>query len=340
MYASFDFTRRIVPGTSTSFVVPTPPAFPLSGAAIDLYFSGNQIYPSGAFSDYLSCSRASDGYAKNSAGTWVQFSSNVLRITDLGLLSEDSRTNYLLQSESPATQTTGSLATGSYTLWVEGSGSALASAGTATITGAASATEGSPNTFQVTSAGTVVVTVTGTLTRFQLENGTFATSYILTTIATAVRAADFITCIGNLDTLVCALPQSIVIDVLTPISMSGSSSQWIFFGDTSLGVNLLYDAQNETTLTSRSGGGANFLTQTGLSDPSYSVGVKIGVALATNARSVTAQGIAVVSDTNASAGTSGQMGLGTFPSQPQRIRRATFWSSKLADAALEDFTAP
>ena len=55
-------------------------AFPLSGASIDLWFASNLIYPSGGFTDYLSCSRASIGYAKNADGTLTQFASNELRI--------------------------------------------------------------------------------------------------------------------------------------------------------------------------------------------------------------------------------------------------------------------
>ena len=49
--------------------------------------------------DLLSCSRASIGYAKNADGTLTQFGNDTLRITDLGLLVEDARTNYVLQSE-------------------------------------------------------------------------------------------------------------------------------------------------------------------------------------------------------------------------------------------------
>ncbi len=50
-------------------------------------------------SDSLSCSRASIGYAKTSAGTLTQFANNVLRITDLGLLIEDARTNLQVHSQ-------------------------------------------------------------------------------------------------------------------------------------------------------------------------------------------------------------------------------------------------
>ena len=54
----------------------------------------------------------------------------------LGLLMELPRTNYLLNSRAPATQTTGSLATGDYILWCEGPGSAAVAGTTATIIGA------------------------------------------------------------------------------------------------------------------------------------------------------------------------------------------------------------
>jgi hypothetical protein len=76
----------------------------LSGAAIDLDFNDGLYYDSGAggagqaVTSYLSCSRASTGYAKTVAGALTSFATNTLRITDLGLLVEDARTNYLLQS--------------------------------------------------------------------------------------------------------------------------------------------------------------------------------------------------------------------------------------------------
>lgn len=98
MYASFDFVKKIVPGTSTSFVVPAPPPFPMAGASADFWFTTSQYYDGGtiAVTDDLSTTRASVGYATTSTGTLTQFGSNVLRITDLGLLCEDARTNVVL----------------------------------------------------------------------------------------------------------------------------------------------------------------------------------------------------------------------------------------------------
>ncbi|MDD3885176.1 MAG: hypothetical protein PHW66_09655 [Gallionella sp.] len=96
-----------------------------------------------------------------------------------GSVVEAAATQYLGVTGTPATQTTASLGTGTYTLWCEGTGSCIASAGTATITGAAAASAGAPDQFEVTVAGTVTVTVTGSLTTFNLTNTPYQTSYIL-----------------------------------------------------------------------------------------------------------------------------------------------------------------
>ncbi len=101
------------------------------------------------------------------------------------------QTQYLLNSDAPATQTTGSLANGDYVLWQNGAGSSDLTAGTATISTTGSATDGSPLTFSVTSPGTVTVTITGgPPDENQLENGDFPTVFILSAGSTVVKDAD------------------------------------------------------------------------------------------------------------------------------------------------------
>lgn len=141
-------------------------------------------------------SRASSATYFDASGTLQTASTNVPRFTydpttlqPLGLLIEESRTNYLLNSAAPATQTV-SLGTGTYILWVVGSGSCTAAAGTAVGTGFGTANSSTAVIFTLTTAGTVVFTVSGSLTRFQCENGAFATSFISTTVSAATRAAD------------------------------------------------------------------------------------------------------------------------------------------------------
>lgn len=63
------------------------------GPLLDMNFAEGQYFGR-ALSD-LTVSRASSGYAGNSAGVWTSFANNVPRITDLGLLIEEGRTNSL-----------------------------------------------------------------------------------------------------------------------------------------------------------------------------------------------------------------------------------------------------
>jgi len=140
------------------------------------------------FSTIFTLSRPSPGRYRDANGNWVEVQNNLPRVghhvwddttsswVNKGLLIENvKKDNFLLDSENPATQTITLPFTGTFTLWVEGSGSAEITAG-----GSGTATEGNYLTFTASST-TVTVTVTGTLDRYQLEQGTLPTSYILTT---------------------------------------------------------------------------------------------------------------------------------------------------------------
>lgn len=173
-------------------------------ASIDFDFQGGRYYHSKAASgagpgQLVTVVRASSGTdllpTSASGAAYSTFTNNVARITPgTGLLVEGARTNQLLNSTAPVTQTTGSLANATYTLWVNGAGSATMSAGTATGCGTGAATQGTPVSFTTTgAAGTCTVTVAGALNAFQLEAGTFGSSLIVTAGATATRAADSIT---------------------------------------------------------------------------------------------------------------------------------------------------
>lgn len=169
------------------------------GSTIDLNFTNGQYFGvTGSPATFLTTTRASNKtnlFPTSVSGfAYSTFTNNVPAITSgSGLSVEEARTNVLLNSAAPVTQTTASLGTGVYTLWVNGSGSATSSAGSATITGAGAATNGTPNVFTVTVAGTVTITVSGSLNAFQCELGTWGTSLIVTAGATATRAADVIT---------------------------------------------------------------------------------------------------------------------------------------------------
>ena len=154
--------------------------------------------PKNAIGDVaIACTRASTAQYKDSVGTWQTAAINEAVIEWIGgiayLRAEPQRTNYFHNTSTPATQTSGSLGTGTYVLWVEGAGTATVSANTASITGGGAASAGSPIVFEVTGAGTVDITISGSLDWCQLEDGYSPTSRIPTTGADVTRSADSLT---------------------------------------------------------------------------------------------------------------------------------------------------
>lgn len=162
----------------------------VTGPAVDLNFLSGVMDPRVTFT------RASAGWYFNSAGTLTQagvdaprFDYNPSTLASLGLWMEESRTNLLLNSATLSTQTVTGLTAVSYTLSFYGTGSVVMSgvfSGTLAGTGAAIRVS---QTF-VPSAGSLVLTVSGSVTSANLEVGLAATSPIITAGATVTRAAD------------------------------------------------------------------------------------------------------------------------------------------------------
>lgn len=149
----------------------------------------------------ISWVRDSNAYGFNRYGEFATAAADTPRQEADGWLIETQRENLLLNSETLSSQDV-TVTAQEYTLSFYGAGSiALSGVEVATLSGT-----GADDRVSLTftpSAGTLTLTVSGSVTKAQLEAGGFATSYIVTTGATATREADqvSITAGGNVPLL-------------------------------------------------------------------------------------------------------------------------------------------
>lgn len=136
--------------------------------------------------------RATVGTAETEANAIVQFASGELRRTDKGVLIEGARTNLFLNSATGGTQSV-AVAAVAHTLSFRGTG-------TITLTGVSTdgplVGTGVNNRVTLTftpTAGSLTLTVSGSVTNVQLEEGAFASSWIPTAGASVTRNADVLT---------------------------------------------------------------------------------------------------------------------------------------------------
>ena len=146
-----------------------------------------------------SITRSTIGTYFDSTGTMQTAAINQVRVTYepltgefRGVLIEDTSTNILLNTLSLSTQSR-TVVNSQYTLSFYGTGTIILSGvHSATVVGTGVYPNRRTYTFTPT-AGTLTLTVSGTVQRAQLELGATATSWIATTSASVTRAADVIT---------------------------------------------------------------------------------------------------------------------------------------------------
>lgn len=136
-----------------------------------------------------------NGVMQTAAINEVRINYNPITKEFLGVLIENAATNILLNSASLSTQTR-TVTAEVYTLSFYGTGTiTLSGVHSATVTGTGAYPNRRTYTFTPT-AGSLVLTVSGTVSNAQLETGTLATSWISTAGSAVTRAADIISGTG------------------------------------------------------------------------------------------------------------------------------------------------
>ncbi len=159
-----------------------------------------------------------DGVLQSSAINAPRFDYDPVTHAPLGLMREAQGTNLVLNSAVLVTQNVTVTAV-AHTLSFYGAGTVTLS-GTAAATVVGSGAYPSRKTFTFTpTAGTLTLTVTGSVTFAQLEVGAYASSYIPTAASQVTRAADSATMTGANFTSWYGAGGTMIVDVNMPVSV-------------------------------------------------------------------------------------------------------------------------
>lgn len=280
----------------------------------------------------------SSGVMTTVAANVPRFDFNPVTLAPEGLLVEPNATNLLINSATLVTQSV-TVAASAYTLSFYGSGTVVLS-GTASATVVGTGAYPSRTTFTFTpTAGTLTLTVTGTVQWANLELGTRASSWIPTTGASAQRGGDIANIAGaNFSSIYNPLEGTLVIDLaITNASATGAQARAGSIGSTSARTaDMFYGAgnwQNYNGTTGMSVSGAPSL---------YTVN-KVAATYKSGAYNFAANGVLATPRTDALLNSPNVLGIGNLGNGSQafgRIRRLRYYNTALTGAEIQALTAP
>jgi hypothetical protein len=334
----------------------------VAGAApsLDQRFAENRsLVDAVSGQNLITFTRASDGTYVDSDGLIKTAGTDVPRFDHdpvtgecLGLLVEEQRTQLLELTDTLATQTK-TVAAVAHTLSFYGTGTvALSGAHTATVVGTGAYPARTTLTFTPT-AGSLTLTVTGTVQFGQLEAGAFATSYIPNAgTGQVTRSADVVSITGaNFSSWYRQDEGSVYCEV----SVNGADKGLWSIGD----PTLAFGSRNSFYATNASGAGGQFVVSQGVNGVNQisslacagtfvpGVFLKTGFGFATNNAVGAGGGLVGVTDTLCDVPTGTfTLSLGSFASGwntssgfiSGHIRRFVFWPQRLLNTTLQAIT--
>lgn len=327
------------------FSISTPNGFSGPVPALDLDFLAMTV--AGALDPRITYTRTGTGSYFDSAGAMQTAGANLPRFTynpitllPAGLLAEPAATNLLLNSTTLATQSVTVTAV-AHTISFYGTGTVvLSGTASATVVGTGAFPTRTTLTFTPT-AGTLTLTVTGTVQYGQLETGTRPTTWIPTTASTALRGGDQANMTGTNFSSWYNQTEGTFVGEIVLVNPGAVTSPQHFFATTAGGasqrtVNFAFSSvqwqtYNGTANINLPGAPGNYPIN------KVAAGYKSGDYTATQ------NGLATVTRTDALVNTPNQLNIGNLSGSNQpngTIRRLRYWNTKLTAAQEQSLTAP
>jgi hypothetical protein len=304
----------------------------MSPASSGLRPSLDISFLSGTLDDHVTFTRSTAAWIYDGT-TLTPYAINAARATTSGLLIEEARTNLFLNSAVGVTQNC-TVAASAYTLSFWGTG-------TITLTGTSTAGPlvgtGAANRVSLTftpTAGSLTLTVSGSVQYVNLELGSFATSAIVTVGSTVVRAIDVAT-ISTLTPWFNAAAGTILAE-FAPLAPATATQ-------TALSID---DATSNERFTLRTATGSlnaivvdGGVVQASIALGSLSAGTtyKVAFAYAVNDFAASLNGGTVGTDVAGTLPTVTRVTLGSrLTAEPMSgfVRRLSYYSSRLPNATL------